>query len=280
MKFVSGMTPLLYDERDAEYAAVAFGAPVMPVLPSAFELPKKRVRNQGMSLSCTAHNTTGASEYQEGVELSPAWHWAQTCKLLGSYVPNGSDPRTAMGVSAKQGDLEESLAVHKFETDDAQTIGNWNNWTTDAFMRGVIEQHQKAAYVPIQMVGDYFDSIRAALYKGNAVMAFGTWCEGWDKSSIPTAPSAVAGYHAYLFVGFNGDYLIIRNSYGSSFGSGGYQYMPRETVNREFAKYGTGLYTFVDLTPEQIARARENSVGGSIQRAIIRAWQQLMLLWN
>ncbi len=34
------------------------------------------------------------------------------------------------------------------------------------------------------------------------------------------------------------------------------------------------------LTPEQIARAKEDSVGGAIQRAIIKAWQQIMMLFQ
>ncbi len=279
MKLNSGMKPLLYDDRDAKFAAVAFGAPVPPVLPTMFRLPEKRVRNQRASLSCTSHNTTGASEYQEGVELSPAFHWAETCRKLGSYIPYGSDPRTAMGVSCRIGDMPERDAAMNFEQHDPQVIGNWNNWGMSKETALEVDNHKKAAYVPIQIVGDYFDSIRAALYKGNAVMAFGTWCQGWEQSSIPTVPLPVLSLHAYLFVGFDGDHLVIRNSWGEEFGDKGYQYMPRETVNREFAKQGTGCFIFVDLTEAQIARAREDSVGGQIQRAIIRAWQYLMVLF-
>ncbi len=272
----SGMLPLTYDNRDERFSKIAFGAPRLSPLPASFMLAKRRVRNQGASYSCTAHATTGASEYQEGVELSPAWHWMKICEKMGNYIPAGTDPRTAMSISCKLGDVQEP-AQFSFETHNAQEIGNWTQWpNTDA----AAEEHMKAAYVPVPMVGDYFDSVRATLFKGLAVMAYGTWSDSWATAVIPEVPTPISSLHAYIFVGFDGEYLILRNSYGVNFGDRGYQRMPRVTVNREFAKYGTGCFTWVDLTPEQIARAKEDSLAGQIQRAIINAWQKLAIYLN
>ncbi len=173
------MLPLTYDNRDARFTELAFGAARLSPLPTTHMLEKRRVRNQGNSLSCTSHATTGASEYEEGIELSPAWHWMKTCEKLGTYIPNGCDPRTAMGVSCSEGDAPEP-AQYSFEIDNPQTIGNWTAWAPVS--PNATEDHKKAAYVRIPMVADYFDSVRAKLFEGYAVMAYGTWCNGWEMS--------------------------------------------------------------------------------------------------
>lgn len=277
MKFNSGSQPIKPDPRDKKFTQIAFGAAALPEFPLTFRLPQKKIKNQGNSLACTAHATTLASEHQENRELSAAWHWMETCRRLGNFIPNGADPRTAMKISLELGDLPAELATYSFPETNPQIIGNWDQWPH--VPEATVELYRKAAYVKIPKVGDYFDSVRAALMNQNAVMAFSTWCWGSEKF-ISRDPQPVNGYHAYTFVGWDIDYLIIQNSYGETWGENGLQWMPRETVNREFAKWGAGLYQFVDLTPDQIARAKELGVGGQIQRAILQIWYRLSELYG
>ncbi len=276
----SGLLPLKPDPRDKKFSKVVFAAPQLPIFPQTLNRPRLKPKDQGSSLSCTKQTTAGASEYQDGVELSAAWGWSRVCKRFGNYVQNGSDPRTAMKVSIEEGELPQSLAEYSFPKDDTQVIGNWNNW---ADHKDHAEPYRKAAYVKIPKVGDWFDSVRYALFTGKeqnqVVMAFGTWKCNWNQAWIPLEDSSLCGWHAYQFIDWihkdGVPYLVARNSYGEGFGDGGYQYFPREVINREFAVGGTGLYVFVDLTPEQIALAKEETILGKIQRAIISLWWML-----
>lgn len=287
----TGSLPITYDERDDQFTQIAFGAVAAPVFPKTLGRQRRAVKDQDGSQSCTSQTTTLASEYQENVELSAEWHWMETCRKLNNFIPNGADPRTAMGISKEWGDIPRELAPFKFPVDNPQIIGNWNEWdnlSAPEAMRKAAEIHKKAAYVKIPYVKDYFDSIRAALVNGKdngtVVMAFGTWYTEWYETFVPKVYSNFYGYHAYTFVDFDTkdgvECLVAQNSWGKSHGDGGFQYFPRETINKEFAKWGTGLYVFIDLTEEQISRAKEVGIGGDIQRAIIRIWEKLMLLLN
>lgn len=283
-----GLLPLKKDPRDDKFSKIAFAAPALPVFPQTYRLEELfPVKNQTSSLSCTKQTTAAVSEYQDGVELSPAWGWAQVCKKVGNYIPAGAEPRVAMGITCELGELPQreilKRALYSFEQHDPQTIGNWNNWPD---LRDAAEPYRKAAYIKVRKVGDWFDSIRFALWDGReqkqAVMAFGTWLSNWNGGWIPLEEAALVGYHAYAFVGWTHKdgtpYLIAKNSYGSEWGDGGFQYFPREVINREFLKWGTGLYVFRDLTPEQIAEAKKETPMGKLWRAVISLWYQFSFI--
>lgn len=273
----TGMLPLKPDHRDDAFSEIVFGAPSLPTFPKTLFRKRNRVKHQGQSLSCTKHATAGASEYQDGLELSAAWGWSRVCKKLGNFIPEGTDPRTAMGITCQEGELPQSLAKYTFPDDYYQIVGNWENWPDTS---KEAQPYRKAAYIKVKIVGDYFDSIRNALFvgkeKNQVVMAFGTWYQEWGQMIVPSVYTNFAGYHAYLFMDFDTidgvQYLVAQNSYGENLGDKGYQYFPREVINREFAKYGTGLYVFEDLTPEQIALAKQDTPFGRLQRAIISVW--------
>ena len=93
-----------------------------------------------------------------------------------------------------------------------------------------------------------------------------------------------AAHESFVFFDFDTiggvEYLIAQNSYGESYGDKGRHYFPRETINREFAKFGTGLYVFKDLTLEQIADAKKDTPLGRLQRAILDIWWSLAKLFG
>lgn len=257
-----GGQPIQYDPRDEQFTQIAFGAPQLPVFPKTLNTPRKAVKNQGTALSCTKQTTELAAEYQDGEEMDAERAWEELKKVLGDPNPQGAQPRAAMSLNVKTG-----------------------SWPVKG---GGPDQYRKAAYIKIPIIADYFDSIRAALFNGKdknqIVMAFGTWYNEWGKKFIPLTYSQMSGWHAYTFIDFDTvdgvEYLIAQNSYGNAIGDGGRHYFPREVVNREFSKWGTGLYIFQDLTPEQIALAKQDTVFGKIQRAIIQAWWTLTLAFG
>jgi hypothetical protein len=281
-----GGQPISYDPRDEQFTQITFGAVTLPVFPKTLGRKRRPVKNQGTSVSCTAQTTALAAEYQDGEELSAAWTWKEVCKYLGTFTPPGAQPRDAMSRAIAVGFLPQRHAKYSFPQDNTQTIGNWNNWP-DQY--ALAEPFKKAAYVRIPIIADYFDSIKAALVHGKEknqiVMAFGTWYTEWNIGKfIALIYSILSGWHAYTFIDFDTvdgvEYLIAQNSYGETMGEQGFQWFPRETVNREFSRWGTGLYVFVDLTPEQIALAKQDTVFGKIQRAIIQAWWTVTLVFG
>lgn len=239
-------------------------------------------KDQAQSQSCTKQTTAGASEYEDKVEFNAAFGWARVCKDLNNTNPNGADPREAMAVSVNEGELLQADSPLTFPK-DALTIGNWQ-WSDPLTPKA--DLYRKAAYIKVPFVNDHFDSIRTALLNGQTknqvVMAFGTWCDGWLETIIPTTQTSVVGYHAYLFIDFDTldgvEYLVARNSYGETIGDKGFQYFPRETVNREFEKRGTGYYVFEDLTAAEIELAKQETTLGQIQRNILALWHAFMLL--
>lgn len=284
----SGLLPLTPDPRDQRFTEVAFGAAPrpLPVFPKSLFRERKPAKDQDGSLSCTQHAIAAAAEYQDGIELDPAWGWMKYCESVGTAIPNGASPRDAMRVAVKHGILPHKDSPFHFPHDDYQTIGNPKSWEQHPDLAEKAEPFKKAAYVPIQRIGDTFDSIRAALFygqqKGQTVLAFGTWRDNWDRVAVlPEKQGELRGFHAYVFIDFetfNGsEYLVLRNSYGSEWGDEGYQYMSRDVANREFSDPRTSLWVFEDLTPEQIARAKEETVYGRIQRAILQAWWALVM---
>lgn len=278
----SGCKPIRPDHRDKKFTKVAFGAPLLPTFPKTLGRPRRKVKDQNGSQSCTAHATTLAAEYQDQEELSAAFTWSRICKALNNFSPDGADPRTAMSVGHDIGYLPQSTAVHSFPQ-DSDIAGDWRPY--GPFFLEKAEPFKKAAYIRIPKVGDWFDTIRTALLRGQAenqvVMAFGPWREGWAEKIIPNEATPAAGWHAFVFIDFDTvdgtQYLILQNSYGNAFGDHGFQYMPRSVINRDFALWGTGLFVFRDLTPEQIELAKEETPFGQIQRAILQIWWMLAM---
>jgi hypothetical protein len=278
----SGCLPLTRDPKDFTHTAL-FGAATPTEFPKSLNRERRAVKNQGSSLSCTAQAVAAASEYQENLPFSAAWQWAQICKALGTYVPSGADPRTAMETARRLGSLPLHRARYAFPNDDAQVIGNWDNWGPELFVDA--EPFRKAAYVRIDNnpVFDTFDDIRYALLQGRdrneVVLAFGTWYHEWAQPFVPASYESFAGYHAYLFIDWiekaGTPYLVAQNSYGETLADQGFHYFPRGVINREFSKWGTGLYIFKDLTPEMIAAAKDIGPLGELVRSIIRAWELL-----
>ena len=277
--------PWRSDPRDKKFTEVVFGAGVLPTFPKTLNRIPRPTKDQDNSLSCTAQGSTLASEYQEGVELSAAWIWKEVCKTLGTAVPNGADWRIACKIHVKQGCLRQSFAKYSFPKDDYQVIGNWNNW--DEVSPENVEISRKAAFVPIPKVGDWFDSVKAALvngYKKNqVVMIASAWYYEWNGVVIPTVYTNLSGYHFHTFIDFdtdeNGEFIWGQNSYGENMGDRGRQKWRRETVNKMLSpSYATAL-VWEDLTEEQIKRAKEETVFGRIQRAIIDIWY-ILSMWK
>ncbi len=278
----SGLKPLTSDPRDEKFSKITFGAPSLPVFPKTLGRSIGHIKDQAYSLSCTQQTASAAAEYQDGEEFSAAWSWMKYCESVQNSVPDGADPRQAMRIGVKHGFLPQKHAPYSFPQDGAQTIGYWANWPE---LGALAEPYKKAAYVKVPFVHDHFDSIRAALLRGKdkkqTVMLFTVWRAGYEAAFLPSVQTPILVYHALLCVDFDTidgeEVLVLKNSYGKNIGNNGVHYMTRDVCNRDFSTWGTGYYVFEDLTPEQIALAKEESVGGRIQRMILQIWDLIMI---
>jgi len=52
--------------------------------------------------------------------------------------------------------------------------------------------------------------------------------------------------HAVIIVGYTADYWIIKNSWGTTWGIGGYVYVSRDRTNNANCKVGNSVHLFVD----------------------------------
>jgi hypothetical protein len=231
------------------------------------------IKDQRGTLFCTAYGTAAASEYQEGIELSPDFQVAAVSRVAGAPILNGADPRDALNALPTFGSLAQHLSPFSLDTHGAAFVANLDNWPADLIEKA--KEHAKAAYIRINGPHDTYDNIRNALYMGQAenqaVVAFGRWYRGWNNVGpsgiVPDDQSALHGYHCYIFIDWTiidgVEYLVAQNSYGTAFGKGGLQYFSRKIVNEAWKPDslwgdGIGLFILRDVSPETIAEQKRS----------------------
>lgn len=269
--------PWSHDARSDNFkTSLFFGA--ITTFPDTLGKSRKKAEDQGNTLRCAAFAAAMNGQYIHNEPMSTDWQTDKIGRVQGRPVDGyGSDPNAAM-----KSQLYQTRGGYL-------PTGDWNP-TDPNTLDQIAMNYSDDAYLKPDGGIDYFDSIRSALQRtynpqtklGACVQAFSGWYTGWDTATIPTTIGTLLGYHSYLFVDFETvsgvPYLVLQNSYGSSWGDGGYQYMPREVVNREFSRFGTSLKIPSPLTQEQIKLAKEESPLGMIQRTIINMWFRLVLL--
>jgi hypothetical protein len=256
-------------------------------LPQTLGKPRTIPDDQEWTSRCTAYASAADQGLIDGIAYSPDAQAAFIGQMQGKTIDQtgGSDPNTVMKVRCKVGHLPKSDAIYTLAIHGPSMSQDWH--LLYEFQYTSAKEHLDAGYVKICAGNglDTFDSIRQALYRacdtekktGACVQAFGYWYPEWnDCTIIPNVYGKSVGGHCYLFTDFctmgGVEYLVLRNSYGLRIGTGGYQYMTREVANKEFAKAYTTLKMVVPMTPEQIARLKEESVWGKIQRQILDLW--------
>lgn len=285
-----GSKPWRWDPRERNFSHKrVFGA--------AGELPadglhraRRPVENQLATLRCGAYSAAVSNGYLRHSRFHPDWQAISIGKKQGRPVDgNGSEPRACMKSLAEDGSILWDAAPVHLDTHGMEYTAN-----EPYYPLGLNEQAQNnriTAYLGVDDKFDYFDDIRWALHRayhpstgtGAVVHAFGAWYDEWSnppKAIVPNTYRSFAGWHAYLFIDWciieGVQYLVAQNSYGPTVGDNGFLYFPREVVNREFAKWGSALKIPTgELTLEQIALAKQETVAGRIQRAILQCWYLL-----
>lgn len=249
-----GWLPDLPDPRDysPDHAKLRFMNLKQESVPTGFPSIVDRradctpIRNQGNLGSCTAFAGVGLYEYtvkrafKQIVSLSPMFLYKTTRRLMGVTGDTGAWLRTTMGALTLFGTPPEKFwnyDVNSFEKEP------------DAWLYSYAQSFQAVNYFRLDkgVTGTaLLDRIKSYLHRGYASMfgftVFSSIVEADNTGFIPfpSSKESVEGGHAIVAVGYddrveikgamNRGALIIRNSWGTSWGDRGYGWLPYDYV--------------------------------------------------
>lgn len=246
------------DRRDFSYKKY-FGAGLPLEIPD-FEVGTQfPVKDQGVSDACTAFALASVSEDQEEKELEPAYGFAKTKQIMGSWQSWGADPRSALKSVINYGSLEVGVSPYSFQTNGRNFCADWKNW--DPNLDGVAKIHRKHSFMTLDGQGDLFDSIRSIMYQHKDSDRTSAFVGIYWQPEWTYAPGGVVEHygpdrslgHALKIVGqktIDGiPYLKVKNSWNVAVGDAGYYYFSREVANNLVFAYGV-----FDISPETVKR--------------------------
>lgn len=247
MQYTLGALRSPPDGRD--FPAAAFLPATPPPMPIIVDLRQhmQPVRNQGGKGTCVCFATaSGAMGYKEGaagVVLSPDDLYDEARVLMP--VPDGAQgsyPRAALMAMAKSGVCLESLRPYTEGTAPPatpQAIANRRH--------NMIDTYASAALT--------VEEIKSSIYHygpGVITLAVDDGFFNPGAGGVITPGGALHGGHGVCICGWKPGYWLIRNSWGTTYGDGGYAWLPW-TVPLWEAWFATGA--LVDgkppLPPEQ-----------------------------
>lgn len=245
-KIVGGLLKLPPDDRDFKVGSI-MTLPKLEELPKEFKLKTLGIKNQYSSDYCSAFASTLVSETQEGVELSPEWHFAVSKMLSGDVQGWGQDLRTACEVSVKHGDLLQKDAPYTLKDKSDMVIRDIKNWPN---LFSLAIGQKKKSYIKVKGPYDDFDDIRATLFKLQTPIMIGlTWSWGMNHYELKGITDEGFG-HAITVIGWNDKGLILQNSGGIRVGLNGEHVIGREEINHFVSQYGA--FTFLDLSTSEV----------------------------
>ena len=237
-----GWRPQLPDSRDKMYARRRTGN-----LPPAADLRPSMppVYDQGQLGSCTGNAIAGAMEYERDRQGLPDFVPSRLFVYYNERALEGTVSSDAGAV------IRDGIKVVNTEGVCPETL-----WPYDIGMFAVkppkrcyvaATKDKAVQYESIQTLGDLKDAIASNL---SVVFGF-TVYESFESQAVaqtgvmpmPKKSEAVVGGHAVLAVGYSDakGHVIVRNSWGASWGDHGYFYMPYQ--------YLTGSKASSDATP-------------------------------
>jgi C1A family cysteine protease len=237
----------------------------LKALPTSVDLKPwcSSIENQGELGSCTAHAAVGVVEYfqrrsfSKHVDGSCLFVYKTTRNLIGTTGDTGAWLRNAMGALVLCGVPNESYWPYTDATPDFDR-------EPSPFVYAIADNFEAIQYFahdPLNLTiprKDVLDSVKAYLVKGVPSM-FGFWGYGsFDFGEKPghipmPTDDELAAYpewgHAVVAVGYDDNLkitntvsnkstkgaLLIRNSWGLSWGEGGYGWIPYDYVLKNIA---------------------------------------------
>lgn len=192
-------------------------------LPSSFRLNDPfPIKNQNGFGSCTGQAAAGHKQLQEGIELSARFAYAMTKKLEGNK-DWGAYTRNQFKVLTETGAVSEESWPERHDISEQEYL----DWNIIPF--NVVESANKHKSQKYWRVEPDFESIKQAIYQyKQAVVISVPWYISYNQPKDGyLALDKDLGWrfgHAVLIEGWQEDWLILRNSYGDTWGLNGICY--------------------------------------------------------
>ena len=258
---IHGLHPLSKDDRDFSLAGFFDQIKIEDIPKIDFCVEgEKIIKNQGNTDYCSAYAVTGASAYQEGIDLCPEYQFFKTKMLMGNPDVWGADLRAACKSAVKYGSLPvSSLGRTSLDLTSRYNVVDQKTWPKFLDMDAYI--HRKETYFQVDGRYDTFDNIRTALWQNikdkRAIIVGASWRQEWTDApgGIISEIYQSEGFgHAFIIIGqkiiYNTPYLIAQLSNGTNIGDDGLFYFPRAVVNKELSPYGQ--FMFQDVARETV----------------------------
>ncbi len=263
IKILGGLNPTPRDDRDFPLGKIV-DLPHPDTLPKRFRLnPPFEVKDQKDSDFCTATMSTGISELQEDVELSPEWSFAVSKEMTRDVDAWGQNLRDALLAHVKVGAVAKTSVPFSLETKDVMFCRNIHNYPS--YLKELAVRYRKQSLFKVVGPYDHFDNIRSAMYlfrDEKRAAGFGTLFPWRSNQKIMKEPPKNGGGHAMYTYGWDVidgvQYLVVRNSYGKKAGDNGDHYFSRGVINEMVEMYSS--YMLIDLDPETAKYYLENSI--------------------
>ena len=189
------------------------------------------VYDQGSTNSCTGNAIAGAVQYgmrcQSRHDFVPSRLFIYYNERLmegttnsddGAYIRNGIKSVASHGVVSEE--------LWPFDTNNI-TVKPTDNVYAEA-LKGVIKQYTR---VPIKL-----HNIQNVLTHNIPIVFGATLFQSFESNEVartgmvpmPSENESIIGGHAMLMIGSTDTHFIVRNSWGSGWGDGGYCYIPHE----------------------------------------------------
>jgi C1A family cysteine protease len=179
------------------------------------------VKNQGGCGSCVAFGAVGAAEAQFKIQAgNPGWSLDLSEQHLfscgGGSCSKGWYISAALNYLKNYGTPDESCSPYQAQSGGASCSNSCPDWQSRAFK---IASWSWAANNP--------SALQAALMNGPLVAGFNVYTDFFSYHGGVyhyDGHSSLAGGHAIVIVGYdsNEQYWIVKNSWGASWGEGGY----------------------------------------------------------
>lgn len=242
-KIKFGWKPDLPDHRDFTFAKAVDASDKITKLPTVYELPTtsfSSIEDQRSLGSCTANAAAAIIEYMQKkakgnyIDVSRLFLYKVTRKLMGETGDTGAYLRDTMKAMRLFGALPEEYWPYETSTYEAEPT---------AYQYAIASNYKSVSYFRVDQISmspsDIMTEIKTRIYKKIPLM-FGFTCFSSLNIAVdgnipfPTANERVIGGHAVALVGYNDERKAfkIRNSWGSTWGQGGYGYLPYEYLNQ------------------------------------------------
>lgn len=225
-------------------------------LPSGVDLRASwwEIGDQGSTGSCVGWaSTDGVMRYElvkagkitPSTQLSPRFTWMaskETDEFTNrpqTFIEEaGTSLKAAMDICRKYGVVRDSLL--SFKVSDHMYLGNENAFYLAA------SQLKASSYINL---GKNLAVWRAWLANQKPILVALSVDDSWGKATANKGkvdtfkPATVRGGHAVCVVGYRSDgRFIIRNSWGTGYGDGGYAYCSESYIKAAFWNEGYGVY--------------------------------------